>query len=132
MTEVQEKKMLMSRTDHETIMEYLKLHPSYRKNPANAHLFAGMETAELVDDGDFPWDAVKLHTKVIIRDKIARLNYTYIVVLPEDADHKKCMVSIFSPIGSALFGKQRGEDLYWLTAKGKRFFTVMATSQLAV
>ena len=87
--------------------------------------------AELIEENDFPWEIVRLNSKVIIRDKIARLNYTYTVVMPELADHKQCKVSVFSVIGSALFGNRRGDDIHWKTPKGKRYFTIMAVSQYA-
>lgn len=90
-----------------------------------------MENVQMIEDADFPWEIVRLNSKVIIRDKIARPNYTYIVAMPELADHKQCKVSLFSTIGSALFGNSRGTDIYWETPKGKRYFTIMAVSQYA-
>jgi transcription elongation GreA/GreB family factor len=85
----------------------------------------------LIEDADFPWEVIRLNSEVIIRDKIVRLNYAYTVVMPELADHKQCKVSVFSAIGSALFGNSRGNDIYWKVPNGKRYFTIMAVSQYA-
>lgn len=95
----------------------------------NSSRLGSIADAVVLEEDEFPWEVVRLNSKVIIRDKIARLNYTYTIVLPDEADHRKCKVSIFSPIGSALFGHRRGDDIFWQTPKGKRYFTIMAITQ---
>ena len=123
----QTSQLIVAREDHRALVQQIEKNKfSY---DGNASKLLQLEDAEVLDEAAFPWEVVRLNTKVIIRDKLARLNYTYIVVLPEFADHRKCKVSVFSPIGSALFGYRRGEDTYWLTPKGKRYFTIMAVSQ---
>jgi transcription elongation GreA/GreB family factor len=131
MANTETKKLTIASADYELITGFLKNNSGVLKDDHNAKIFSRIEGAEVIDDEDFPWEFIRLNTKVIIRDTIARLNYTYIVVMPEDADHRKCKVSLFSPIGSALFGQKQGSDIYWQTTKGKRFFTIMAISQFA-
>ena len=124
-------KKFIARKDLDVLADHLrkkKINSIDEKGNAINDFFAN---AELIEENDFPWEVVRLNSKVIIRDKIARLNYTYTVVMPEQADHKQCKVSIFSVIGSALFGNRRGDDIYWKTPKGKRYFTIMAVSQYA-
>ena len=122
-------KLIMAKQDYHFLCNYMRTN----KTPGHVHnsasLLSNIQNAEVLEDEAFPWEIVRLHSKVIIRDKIARLNYTYTIVLPDEADHQKCKVSIFSPIGSALFGYKRGDDIYWQTQKGKRYFTIMAISQ---
>lgn len=124
-------KLIVTKPDYELITGYLDQNKALARDEKNAPLLSKIEQARIVNEDDFPWEGVRLNTKVILRDKLARLNYTYIVVLPEEADHRKCKVSLFSPIGSALFGYRRGEDVCWQTPYGKRFFTIMAVSQYA-
>jgi transcription elongation GreA/GreB family factor len=131
MLTIQTNKLMMVKDDHDLIIDYLKKNKAVLKGADNAFLLSKMEQAELLAEPDFPWEVIRLNSKVIIRDKVARLNYTYTVVMPEHADHRKCKVSLFSPIGSALFGFRRGEDTYWQTANGRRYFTIMAVSQFA-
>ena len=123
----QTSQLIVAREDHRALVQQIEKNKFSYDGTASKLL--QLEDAEVLDEAAFPWEVVRLNTKVIIRDKLARLNYTYIVVLPEFADHRKCKVSVFSPIGSALFGYRRGDDTYWLTPKGKRYFTIMAVSQ---
>lgn len=125
------KKLIVAKSDYDLIVGYLNKNKSLLQDEKNAGLLSKIEESEVFDDEQFPWEGIRLNTKVIIRDKVARLNYTYTVVLPEEADHRKCKVSVFSPIGSALFGYRRGDDVFWQTANGKRLFTIMAVSQFA-
>jgi transcription elongation GreA/GreB family factor len=125
------KKRILAKEDFDLLTNYLKSNRAAAVDEKNSAVIRLIETAQLVDDADFPWEVVRLNSKVIIRDKIARLNYTYIVVMPELADHKQCKVSAFSTIGSALLGHSRGHDIFWSTPKGRRHFTIMAVSQYA-
>jgi regulator of nucleoside diphosphate kinase len=126
-----ENKKFIAKEDFDLLTEYLKKNKAIATDQKNNPVIQFIKNAKLVDESDFPWEIVRLNSKVIIRDKIARLNYTYTVVMPELADHKQCKVSVFSVIGSSLFGNRRGNDIYWKTPKGKRYFMIMAVSQYA-
>lgn len=128
---IENKKLVLAKEDFDLLSNYLKNNKAVATDEKNSRMIRLIETAQLVEDADFPWEIVRLNSKVIIRDKIARLNYTYIVVMPDQADHKQCKVSAFSVIGSALLGNSRGKDIFWSTPKGKRHFTIMAVSQYA-
>lgn len=122
-------KLIMAKEDHQHLMEYLQKNKAFAINEKNSRILQMIENAELVNEADFPWEIVRLNSRVIIRDKAVRFNYSYTVVMPELADHKQCKVSVFSEIGSALFGSSRGNDIYWKTPNGNRYFTILAVSQ---
>lgn len=122
-------KLVLVNKDYQFLRSNLGNHNLVTKGAENSSLLGDIANAEVLEESEFPWEVVRLNSKVIIRDKQSRLNYTYTIVLPDEADHRKCKVSIFSPIGSALFGHRRGEDIFWQTPKGKRYFTIMAISQ---
>ena len=50
---------------------------------------------------------------------------TYELVMPEDADPKKGMISTASPIGQALVGKEVGDEVQVPTPNGQREFEVV-------
>ena len=131
MLTTQENKLIMVKEDYSHLTEYLRRNRGLINDEKIASLVSKIEEAEVLDEDDVPWDIVCLNTKVTIRDKAARLDYTYTVVLPAQADHRKCKVSVFSPIGSALFGYKRGDEIYWQTTNGKRYFTIVSVSQNA-
>lgn len=124
-------KKFIAREDFDLLVNHLEKNKNIAIDAKVNGISDFIANAELIEGNDFPWEIVRLNSKVIIRDKIARLNYTYTVVMPQLADHKQCRVSVFSAIGSALFGNRRGDDIYWKTPKGERYFTIMAVSQYA-
>ena len=128
MNTVHKNKPVIAKTDYEILKGFLERDRNLKTDKDN-QLSEKVEKAEIIDDEAFPWEIVRLNSKVIIRDKLARVNYTYILVLPQHADHRKCKVSVLSTIGSSLIGSRRGDDIFWNTPKGRRYFTVMAVSQ---
>lgn len=119
----------MVREDYIQLTDYLKRNSGLTHDERIVSLRRRIEKAKVLEDDDMPWDIVCLNTRVSIRDKAARLDYTYTVVLPGQADHRKCKVSVFSSIGSALFGYKRGDEVYWQTTNGNRYFTIVSVSQ---
>jgi transcription elongation factor GreA len=50
---------------------------------------------------------------------------TYQLVMPEDADAEKGLISTTSPIGRALMGKEEGDEITVPTPSGVRTFEVV-------
>jgi transcription elongation factor GreA len=50
---------------------------------------------------------------------------TYQLVMPEDADATKGMISTASPIGRALLGKEVGDEVVVPTPNGQRVFELV-------
>jgi hypothetical protein len=91
-------------------------------------LMRSLEYASLVDDEDFPVDVVRLYSRATIKEPKRKLKYTYTVVMPEHADHKKCRVSIASMLGSSLMGRRTGEVIAWQTGELNRLFVIVSVS----
>src|SRR5687768_3342093 len=125
---MQTNKLIMVKEDFNALSNYIGKIRNSASFMEGASLLGNVEQAEIIEEEEFPWEVIRLNTRVVIRDKEARYNFTYTVVLPEEADHRKCKVSVLSPIGSALFGYRRGDDTFWLTPTGKRYFTIMAVA----
>jgi transcription elongation factor GreA len=47
------------------------------------------------------------------------------LVMPEDADVEKGLISTSSPIGRALIGKEEGDEVQVVTPNGKRSFEIV-------
>jgi len=50
---------------------------------------------------------------------------TYQLVMPEDADAAKGLISTASPIGRALLGKEEGDEVTVPTPNGQRSFELV-------
>ena len=75
--------------------------------------------------GDFPvskyCDKAALGSTVHLRDESGS-EVLYQLVMPEDADAEKGMISTSSPIGRAIVGKEEGDEVIVQTPTGRREF----------
>ncbi len=124
--------MIVAKEDYDLLMNYVKKGKNLFANQKvyASDLLENIEKAEVLTEAEFPRDVIRLNSRVTLRDKVARHNYVYTIVVPEEADHRKGKVSVLAPIGSALFGCRVGEDVNWQVHSGKRYFTIMAVTQL--
>jgi regulator of nucleoside diphosphate kinase len=122
----QNRKFSISREDYAVLSEFLSNNVSFVNDERCSALIDALKDAE---KGDGNSNVVGLNSSVVIRDHKG-LKYVYTVVLPELADHRKCQVSVFSLIGSALFGRTAGDEIFWDSAIGKRHFTILSVNQL--
>lgn len=121
------KNLILLKEDHQLLMEYTRqkkgvlaaqrLHPGW--------LFDHIEEASVLDLYTMPGDVVRLNSTVMLRDTVSGHVYTYTVVVPEQADHRKGRVSVLSPIGAALFSARKGETVCWQPQVGGRLFTIL-------
>lgn len=68
-----------------------------------------------------PRDKAALGSTVHLRDHSGS-EIVYQLVMPEDADAEKGMISTSSPIGRALVGKEEGDEVIVQTPTGRREF----------
>lgn len=80
--------------------------------------------ADKLNKNDFPQDVIRLNSRVKLRDTIARLNYEYTLVIPDDVDHRNDKVSILAPIGYALFGYRKGDTVTLQSSIGKKHYLI--------
>jgi regulator of nucleoside diphosphate kinase len=84
-----------------------------------------LKKAKLISETKFPEDVVKLNSFVTIKDEDAGKIMKVMVVPPVRADIKKMMISVMSPIGTALIGYQKGEQVSWKVPAGRKTFTIL-------
>lgn len=80
--------------------------------------------AKIVSREEFPGDVVRLHSRVVVRDKMARMNFTYHMAMPGSNQ------SVMAPIGMAIFGLKKGEEVKLQERNGKKYYIVMEVSNL--
>ena len=123
-------KLIVLKEDYDLLIHYAGKGNSSKQKVYASELLEHLQNAEVLHRDEFPEDMIRLHSRVTLRDKVARYNYVYTIVLPEEADHRKGKVSVLAPIGAALLGYRTGEDVSWQMHSGKRYFTIMAVTQL--
>jgi transcription elongation factor GreA len=78
---------------------------------------------QLMNLDKVPRDRAGFGSKLLLREGGREL--TYELVMPEDADPDRGLVSVASPIGRALVGKEAGDEVTAPTPGGARRFAIM-------
>ena len=80
-------------------------------------------------------DCLRVNTNNIVFGTVVQLldldtdeEITYQLLGPEEADVKKGSISVLSPLGRSMLGKEVGDEVLVVTPGGKRTFEVMAIS----
>lgn len=120
-------RLLLTKDDHEIIMSYIRRGlGAITFNRQDAEELEGeLKKAKLVDKEELPSDVVRLNSKVVIREEKENKIMELTVVTPEKANIKQMLISIMSPIGTALIGFRKGQRVRWKVPAGKKTFTIM-------
>jgi regulator of nucleoside diphosphate kinase len=120
-------RLLLTKDDHELIMSYIKrgLRAITFNRQDAEELEAELKKAKLVNKGQIPNDVVRLNSTVVIREEKGNKVMELTVVTPEKANIKQKLISIMSPIGTALIGFRKGQQVKWKVPSGKKTFTIM-------
>jgi len=86
---------------------------------------AQLRTLAMIVLDSLPRDRAALGSTVMVRDTVADKEITYELVIPEEADLSKGLVSASSPIGRALVGRQEGDEVTVQIPAGKRVLAVL-------
>lgn len=78
-------------------------------------------TVSMINLDRLPRDKAALGSTVHLRDG-AGAEVVYQLVMPEDADAEKGLISTASPIGRAIVGKEEGDEVVVQTPAGRREF----------
>ena len=79
---------------------------------------------QLINLDKIPRDKAAFGSTVHLRDKDGAV-LVYQLVMPEDADAEKGMISTASPIGRALLNKEEGDDIKVVTPAGSKSFELV-------
>ena len=121
------KQLLITKNDYEISMACIKGGAGRNKfNRKDAEeLELELKNAKLVSSEELPDDCVRLNSTVTIKDEIANKIMQLTVVTPERADIHQRKISILSPIGTALIGFQKGDEISWEVPAGKKVFSIL-------
>jgi transcription elongation factor GreA len=78
---------------------------------------------QLIDMARIPSDRAGFGSKLTMTENGTKV--TYELVMPEDSDPDKGLISVASPIGRALVGKEEGDEVNVPTPAGVRRFEIL-------
>jgi regulator of nucleoside diphosphate kinase len=120
-------RLVLAKEDYEVIMYYIRRGlPTITFNRQDAEeLESELKKAKVVDKEDLPDDVVRLNSKVTVKEEKENKMMELTVVTPEKANIKERLISVMSPIGTALIGFRKGQRIRWKVPSGKKTFTIM-------
>jgi transcription elongation factor GreA len=101
------------------------------KNKQQLHEYKVMQmelmlmNAKILDEKDIATDRVSILSTVVVKNKATKKELTYRLVSQEEADFEQNKISVTSPIGKALLGKNIGETVEVTVPAGKIKLEVM-------
>jgi regulator of nucleoside diphosphate kinase len=113
--------LVVSARDAETLAAMLAAHRRANRFEADAsdELADLLIEARLVSPELLPGDRVAVGSTVTYEEDPSRKRRSVTLVLPEEADSARARISVLSPIGLALIGRQRGALVDVATPNGK-------------
>jgi transcription elongation factor GreA len=91
---------------------------------------AQLRTLAMINIEQIPRDRAALGSTLRVYDTQADKEFTYELVIPEEADFSKGLVSVTSPIGKALSGRRAGDEVTIRIPAGTRNLEIVALKTL--
>jgi regulator of nucleoside diphosphate kinase len=104
--------IILSERDAERLEKLLDSFPA-NAFPGKADLEVELERAKIVDSKDITPDVVTMNSKVKFRVSSSDSEFCLTLVYPKDVDESGETISILAPVGSALLGLSRGDEIEW-------------------
>lgn len=119
--------LILIKEDYDTLMNYLR--GGTGSTAFDQHNKEELETelkrAKLVSREACPKDVVRLNSTVTVKEEKDKKLMQLTLVTPNRADIKQRRISVLSPIGTALIGFRKGQQVEWQVPSGKKIFTIM-------
>jgi regulator of nucleoside diphosphate kinase len=117
-----EKAIQITQSDKEKLQRLIEVRSKKStRDQENLEILAKeLERAEIVQPHEIPSEAVTMHSHVLVRDLDTRVESSYTLVFPPDADIARGKISILAPIATAILGYREGDVIEWPTPGGWR------------
>lgn len=126
-------KLVLLKNDYDTLLSYSKDTRNYRSFDRRnvVELLDELKKGEVIDHKDFPADAVRINSQVKIEDRATKRILNLMLVLPDKADMSTGKVSVMAPIGVALLGYRKGQEVTWEVPAGRKHFKIVEVQNTA-
>jgi Transcription elongation factor len=125
--ETMNQELILLKEDYQLLMHYLNGlagKPAFDGKNA-ADLERELNNATVVSKDQFPHDVIRVNSVVRIKAADTGQVMELKLVTPDKADIKKRNISIMAPIGTALIGFRKGQEVSWQVPAGKKTFTIL-------
>jgi regulator of nucleoside diphosphate kinase len=123
----EQNQVIITEEDYNMIRPYIG---GQQGKPNEMSLAHELSRATIVKRALLPAYTVKLNSKVSILDIETQKVKEFIIVMPELADMQQNKISVLTPMGTALIGFKKGEEVVWQVPAGLKRFRILDVSYL--
>lgn len=108
--------------------DYNRLKPYVDKSPDRndeMSLANELKRAIIVKQNEFPKDGIRLNSQVLVLDVDTQKTIDFTIVMPEHANIKLKKISVLSPMGAALIGFRKSDEVKWKVPAGLKHFRIL-------
>ncbi|RYD56247.1 MAG: transcription elongation factor GreAB [Sphingobacteriales bacterium] len=117
--------VIMTEEDYNLLKPYVGMLPDSNDEMSLAH---ELKRAVIVKKEAFPLHAIKLNSRVSVLDQDTQKVFEFVIVMPGNADMKLNKISVLTPMGAALIGFRKGEEVKWKVPAGLKRFRILDVS----
>jgi regulator of nucleoside diphosphate kinase len=112
-------RIYIAETELERLRALVEQHSEGRDGAAAERLAAELDRAMVVPPDALPADVVTLDARVRFEDGRSGAVREVVVVYPSAADASSGRVSVLAPVGAALIGLRKGDEIEWPLPDGR-------------
>jgi transcription elongation GreA/GreB family factor len=119
--------LIMTKADQERLIQFVTSSESELRDAETQRgdIHKKLQAAKVTFDTDFPRNVSRLYSTITVRDTIARINHTYKLLPPNEADREVNGISVLSPLGFILMGRRVGSSFSWQFKNKKKYFLMV-------
>jgi regulator of nucleoside diphosphate kinase len=102
-----------------TELDHVRITALARQTSLPSALRELLDVADLVPTREVPPDVVTMYAQLQLADADGQTR-ALVVCYPDDADPDAGLVSVLSPLGTALIGRRVGDPVLWSTPDGRQ------------
>ena len=124
--------LIIEKKEYEFLKQIMSLAKYYKDNSYKASIYKlneELKDARIVSKAKIPMDVIRLNSLVTIETPYA-VERTYQIVTPEKGDIRKDKISVLAPMGLALFGYAKGDNITWTFPLGESHIHIKDVKQV--
>ena len=114
--------VVLTEEDYQLLKPYVDKLPDRDEEMSLAN---ELKRAVIVTKDAFPKHGIKLNSRVSILDLDTDKIKEFTIVMPEHADIKQNRISVLTPVGAALIGLRKAEEVKWKVPAGLKRFRIL-------
>ncbi|WP_276134789.1 GreA/GreB family elongation factor [Polluticoccus soli] len=122
MTANDQNPVIMTEEDFQLLKPYISQLPEQNSDMTLTH---ELSRAVIVSKDAFPPHTVRLNSKVSVLDLGTDRVMEFTIVMPAHADMRQNKISVLTPMGTALIGFRKAEEVQWKVPAGLKRFRIL-------